>query len=429
MINGLIDSWYSRTVPPVPERPSLDGEVTADVCVIGGGLAGLNVALGLAERGKSVVVLEGRRIGFGASGRNGGFCIAGYSLTNDKLVKRIGLDRTKRLFALSQEAMKLIRDRIGKYDIPCNPVEGMIEPSWFNDEDGMRRHVDKMGDVYGEPQEFWPREKVRELYRTERYRAAVFQKNAFHMHPLAYTQGLAKAAESHGVKIYENTMVTSADIKRPDKIVRTATGTVKAGEVVFCMSGYGGNSFPPLTRYILPVATYVMVTEPLGDRLETAIRAPYAVYDTRIAPDYYRPLPDSGGQILWGGRISARKATPQEVAKMMTRDMLRVYPQLEGTKVDVAWDGYMGYAVHKMPQIRQFRPGAWVCTGFGGQGLNPTAVGGELIAKAIVEGDDTYRIFDPFGFIYTMGVLGPAFAQMHYWWMTLKDETNVFLAR
>lgn len=415
-----VDSYYSRTMTDKAARPALAGHIEADVCIIGGGLAGIAVATGLIERGRKPVILEGRRIGFGASGRNGGFVLAGFAADFSEIVKKAGADNAKALFGLTREAQKLIRARIKKYNIDCNPVDGHLRASWFNDPEYMKTYAEKYAQL-GVPAEFWPREKVRDVCRTEHYKDGVFLADYFHMHPLNYLQGLAREIERKGGKIYENTMALRlGEGGSGDITVFTEHGSVKAKEVVFCGSAYTNGIEPRLSRSCLPVSTYVMVTEPLPkEKLESAIRAPYCIRDTRWADDYYRLLPDN--RILWGGRVGLGRKAPANLDSLMLGDMLKVYPQLAGAKVAAAWAGIMGYTVHKMPHVGRLRPRVWMCTNFGGNGLGPTTAGGEVIASAIAEKDERYKLFAPFGFAWTGGVLGPLVAQGVYMSWELGD--------
>ncbi|MCG8689962.1 MAG: FAD-binding oxidoreductase [Minwuiales bacterium] len=420
MGTAYVDSYYSRTVNRDRPRPALDGDVEADVCIVGGGMAGLATALGLAERGLKPVLLEAHRLGWGASGRNGGFVSPGFSLGEQSLVAKLGVEDARALYRLSADAHALIRSRIDRFGIDCGPIQdGVVIASWFDDSDAVRREVDFMRETFGTAHEFWPREKVRELYLTDRYHDAVFSPGSFHFHSLNFTLGIADAAEAAGAALYEGSPVIGHRLDGEPKIVRTDRGSVRADHVVFCCSGYIGSTHRRLALATLPVATYVMITEPLGNRLADAIRAPYAVADDRFAQDYYRPLPD--GRILWGGRVSAFREPPARLAEVMRGDMLKVYPQLDGVAIDAAWDGLMGYARHKMPQIGRYRPGLWYCMGFGGRGMCATTMGGELIASAIAEGDERYKLFAPFGLRFAGGPLAPAAAQIAYWWYQTRD--------
>ena len=415
-----IDSYYTRTATQTKPQPSLDGEVETDVCVIGGGLAGLSTALGLAERGKRVVVLEARRVAWGASGRNGGFVSAGFASGPEAVIKRVGLDKARALHALTRDAVRLVRRRIDDHGIPCEPVDsGMLKAWWTDDPTAARREQAYMAEKFGVELEFWPRERLRAELTTERYNDALYDPNAFHFHPLNYAIGIAAAVEAQGGAIYEHTAVTGLALDAPTKIVSTANGRVRAGAVVIACGGYIDGLHPRLSAAIQPIATYVMVTEPLGDRLQTAIRGPYAIIDSRFDFDYYRPLADT--RILWGGGITTRRAEPRRLARIMLSKLLQVYPQLDGIKVETAWAGLMGYPTHAMPQLGEVSPGTWYCMGFGGHGMATTAMAGELIAGAIAERDDRYKLFAPFGLNWTGGPAGRAAVQLVYWSYQFRD--------
>ncbi|MFQ5985302.1 MAG: NAD(P)/FAD-dependent oxidoreductase [Alphaproteobacteria bacterium] len=408
-------------------RPALAGEVEAEVCVVGGGLAGLSTALGLAERGTSVALVEARRLAWGASGRNGGFVSAGFALNEEKLVARVGRKEARRLYALTREAVALVKRRIERYAIPCDPVDGILAASWFDDRKGIERDRDFMADTFAVDYELWPRERVRERLKSRRYFDGLFNREGFHFHPLNYALGIAAAAESAGARMFEASPAVALDLERPTKTVSTPEGRVRAREVVVACGGYIGRLEPRLMRATLPIATYVMATEPLGERLATAVTLPYAIHDTRFVLDYYRPLNDT--RLLWGGRVSARTAPPARLASFLLGDVLKVYPQLKGARVEAAWAGLMGYPVHRMPQIGRLSPGLWYAMGFAGHGMGTTTMAGELLAAAIADGDDRYRLFEPFGLVPFPRVLAPAAAQLAYWAYGLRDSLKAWAGR
>ncbi|MBL6953795.1 MAG: FAD-binding oxidoreductase [Alphaproteobacteria bacterium] len=420
MAASYIDSYYTRTANAGAVGSALDGVMEVDVCVVGGGLAGLSTALGLVERGASVVLLEAHRVGWGASGRNGGFVSAGFSKSLRALERRLGRDHAQALYGLSRDAVALIRQRIETYAIDCGPiVDGTIRASWFDDPDSLKRERDYMAAMTGVAEAFWPREKLGALLLSERYYDGLFDPEGFQFHALNYSLGLAVAARSKGARIFEGARVTALQLNGPMKIIRTRTGEVRAAAVVMACGGYIAGLHRKMSGATIPVATYVAVTEPLGDRLRTAIRTPHAVHDTRFALDYYRPLHDS--RILWGGRISVRQSEPPGLAGLMRGDLLKVYPQLAGVKMETAWGGLMSYATHKMPQIGEAAPRVWYAMGFGGHGVNTTTMAGELVAGAIAERDDRYRLLAPFGLTPTAGPIGAAAAQLTYWFYGLRD--------
>jgi len=415
------DTYYARTRNDGRGRPSLHGDLTVDACVIGGGLAGANAALGLTERGRSVALIEAKRIGFGASGRNGGFLNAGFSLPGSALIKRVGLDRARALRALAEDAVALIARRVEAYQIVCGLEQtGHMLVSWFDDRAAIEGYRAELARNFGVETEIWPRERVRESYRTARYFDGLYNPKGYQFHPLNYVLGVVGAAEARGVRVHEDSPAMAVEPHGGGWRVATANGSVTARDVVVACGGYIGGLTPHIGRAILPIATYVIVTEPLGARIDEAIRVRYATYDDRFAQDYYRRLPDT--RLLWGGRISVRYAPPAAVQRFMLRDLLRVFPQLAGVRVEAAWGGLMSYARHRMPQVGRLETGLWYAQAFGGHGMDTTTMAGELIAAAIAEGDDTYRrIDDTFGLDWAGGPAGLAYAQMTYWRYRFRD--------
>jgi len=391
--NEHIDSYYSRTLSNDPPHPELDEEVKTPVCVIGGGMAGSALVLGLAERGvKNPVLVEANRIGWGASGRNGGFISAGYSRPPFDIVKKVGESHARDLYGLTQTAMKLIRKRMeGVEDDLLDPNTGILNVSWFNETEKIRTYVERMNEVFGETFEFWPREKVREYFTTERYYDAYFKTGGLIANVLKYTGHVAKLAKDLGAGIYEKSPVEKVRKVGDQWHVKTPKGTVIADQIVYCCSAYIGNLKMRLANATLPVATYVLLTEPLGDRMQTAIRAKHGASDNRTSSNYYRPLPD--GRLLWGGRVSMFHPSQEALKTIMIKDLLHVYPQLKGIKAEVAWGGHMGYTKHKMPQIGKLKDGSWYCQGFCGHGMCSTVAGAEVAAAAIATGDETYRVY------------------------------------
>ena len=414
-------SYYRATATPdVAWRP-LDGAARAQVAIIGGGFAGLNTALGLAERGvHDVVLLEREQIGFGASGRNGGFVFAGYSLGEQSLLDQRGESGARSLFKLTTEAVGRIRQRIADYGIVCDLVdEGVIWTNWFRDPAILRARQTLLAEHYGVRWQWLSEAEVREQIRSERYHGGLYERDALHLHPLNYALGLAAAAVGQGVRIHESSAALNLVRDGSCWRVRTARGEVLADQVVLACGGYLAGLRTSIDRAILPIATYVMVTEPLGERLHDCLRTRAAIYDSRFAFDYYRALPDS--RLLWGGRISVLNRSPHGVQRLLTRDLLRVFPQLAGVQIDYAWSGLMSYARHQMPQIGGDGNGLWWAQAFGGHGLAPTCAAGELLAAAIAEGDDGWKRFNDYGLGSTRRPFGYLAAQASYWWQQSRD--------
>lgn len=421
-MQDYIASYYADTRTAGDARAPLAEDVDAQVCVIGGGLAGLSTTLALAERGYSVVLLEARRVGWGASGRNGGFVGPGFSRSTDSLVSRLGVQHARALYDLSRDAVASVRARIERYGIECAPVvDGVLRTTLFDDLDALKRHRDFLSQHFDDDLELWDRDRLREALSSGRYFGALYSPHTFHLHPLNYSRGVADAAERHGAHIFESSPVISLVSNQIGHLARTARGSVKAEHVVVSCGGYIEDLVPRLSSAIVPVSTYVITTEPLGEeRLRSAIRVRYGISDERLANDYYRALDDT--RILWGGRISVRRSRPPNLSALMLADLLKIYPQLAGVRIEHAWHGLMSYPVHKMPQVGELRTGLWYAMGFGGHGMNTTTMAGDLVAGAIVDGDDRYRLLAPFGLIPTGGPIGAAAAQLSYWYYQFRDR-------
>ncbi len=421
-----VDSHYARTRIALPAWPVLDGDVEVETCVIGGGLAGLNTALTLAEMGRSVCLLEAKRIGWGASGRNGGFVGAGgFSRELSSLVRAFGIEEARILHDLSREGWQKVRDRITAYNMTgIGRKDGILVASWFDDDDGLQKYRDFMAKNFDREYQFIDQRALADLISSPKYYGGLLDEEGFQFHPLNYCLGVAKAAGDLGVKVYENSPAIGLDLAGPEKRITTPTGRIKTQNVVFAMGGYQENLHGKLKRAVLPIATYVTVTEPLGDnRLKEAIRVPYAIGDTKFASDYYRPLDDT--RILWGGRISARLRKPADLKAKMLGDLSNIYPQLAGVNAEVAWMGTMSYAGHKMPQIGTLGPGIWYAQAFGGSGMSTTSMAGLLLAEAISGQSDRYRHFDRFGINWAGGDFGRLVAQMVYWGLQMGDAWRV----
>jgi len=400
---------------------ALDGVVDAEICVVGGGFAGLNTAVGLLERGqRDVVLLESRTVGFGASGRNGGFVFGGYSRGEDRLLADLGPEAAREVYGWTRDAVRLIRRRIDTYAIDCDAVDGgVIWANWFRDQQPLRRRQTLLAEHYGVRWEWLDHAAMRDCIHSERYGEGLFEASAFHFHPLRYARGLAGVLDRGGVRVHEHSPVIALDRDASRWRVRTTAGEVRCRVVVLACGGYLAKLRHRVDDAVLPIATYVMVTEPLGVHMRDVLTTPAAVYDTRFAFDYYRPLPDT--RLLWGGRISVRDRSPAGVEALLVRDVLRAFPQLDGVSIDHAWSGLMSYAPHEMPHVLEAEPGLWVAQAFGGHGVGPTTAAGERIAAALVDGDTRWQLLSRYGLQPAFKPLGFAAAQANYWWAQGRD--------
>ncbi|PKM05747.1 MAG: FAD-dependent oxidoreductase [Gammaproteobacteria bacterium HGW-Gammaproteobacteria-7] len=362
-------NYYRASANASPLRPPLRGRRAARVCVIGGGFAGLNTALSLAERGTDgLVLLEARDLAFGASGRNGGFVFGGFSRSEAQLLAELGPEVARRHYRGTVDAVRLIRSRIDRYGIDCQPCDdGVIWANWFRDSEVLRRRQHLLAEQFEQHWQWLDAAALQAQIRSARYSEALWERTAFHMHPLNYSLGIAAVAERHGVAIHPESPATRLERAGAGWIVHTPDGAVEAEQVVLACGGYLAGLNQRVDGAVLPIATYIMVTEPLGARLDSAMTTRAAVYDTRFAFDYYRPLSDS--RLLWGGRISVFDRSPVAVRRLLYRDMLKVFPQLDGVRIDYAWSGLMSYARHEMPQLGEIEPGLWLAQAFGVGGV------------------------------------------------------------
>jgi len=421
MVSEYIDSYYRRTLADSETYyPPLAGAASADVCVVGAGLAGLSTALELARRGRNVVLLEGRRIAWGASGRNGGSVSPAFSAGADAIRKKVGEDHYRQLYRLSMEGVEIIRDNIRNLRIAdAHQVDGRLRVVRYEATDALRQWCDGQQRDFSRDVRLLTRDQVRERLVSDLYFQGIEDPSSFHFHPLNYARALARECVRLGVRIHEDSAVEQATLDGAVKHLKTGQGQIDASTVVLATGGYTGDTVPALRRAMLPIATYIMLTEPLGDRVHAAIRTTAAIGDDRRAGNYYRVL--DGGRIGWGSRITTRVDDPPDLAESLRRELLSVYPQLEGVRVEAAWSGRMAYARHLMPQIGRLAPDVWYCTAFGGHGMNTTSVGGRVVAEGITGDTQRYKLFEPFGLAWNGGGLGTAAVQLTYWTYQARD--------
>jgi gamma-glutamylputrescine oxidase len=410
------ETWYEATVSRGDPRPSVSGPITADVTVIGGGLAGLTAALELQRKGKQVVLLEAKRLAWGASGRNGGFVFNGFARAISEVAQAAGLDAAKALYALSKEGTELVRDMVACLAPAAQMGDGVLVALRVDDLASLERRREMMARDFDEPLEIKSSEETRALLNSPRYYQSILQPRAFHIHPLRYALALARETERLGARLYERSPALAVEKHHGGFAVSTAAGSIRSEHVVHCVSALDRRIHPETGRAILPVATYIAVAAPCE---QNAIRTSLAAADTRRAGNYFRLI--DKGRILWGGKITTRVEEPQHLADAMKRDMVSVFPQLGNPPIDYAWSGLMGYALHKMPLIGRSADGQFYAVAFGGHGVNTTAMAGLLVARAIAEKDEDYRRFAAFGPRWAGGPFGRFGVQGSYWAMQFRD--------
>lgn len=386
-------SYYARSALPAPDRQAIAGEVTADVCVIGGGIAGCSTALHLAERGYRVALLESHRIGYGASGRSGGQAIAGYACGQGKLERQVGFENARRMWDISVEGLRLIRSRVERHGIDCDLHWGQLHVAIkARQRDDLLVERQDLEDRYGyRDLRFMERAEVESLVATKRYCAGLYDAGGGHLHPLNYTRGLAAAAQAAGVQIFENSAVTDLRIADP-AIVRTAHGSVRARFVALCCNAYGEPLIPALRARIMPVGTYIVATEPLGQaRIEQLMRENVGVTDSNFVLDYFRRSADH--RLLFGGRVSYSGVDAFDTAHATRRRMLRVFPQLADARIEFAWGGYVDITMSRAPDFNRLAPNVYYLQGFSGHGIALTGIAGQLVAESIAGQAERFDVF------------------------------------
>ncbi|MFY2765017.1 NAD(P)/FAD-dependent oxidoreductase [Arenimonas sp. MALMAid1274] len=377
-----VDSWYSQTAHAAPEHPRLQGRETADVVILGAGLTGLSAALELAEAGLSVIIVEARRVGWGASGRNGGQVIFGYGCDQAKIAALVGIEASRVLFSWSVEGVQLVQQRLHQHGIDADWREGhahvAIKPRHL---DELKAWQDDLASNYTYPVQWWDRDRLQAQLPSPRYLGALYDPRSGHLHPLNYTLGLARAAVAAGVRIFENSPVLSL-VRGGRPILRTADGEAEGSFCVLAGNALVHGIAPELDDKIMPVGTYVGATEPLGEeRAADLIRNGMAVADINWALDYFRLSRDH--RLLFGGRASYSTLPPPNLAGTLARRMTRVFPQLAGVRFDSVWGGLVDISFNRAPHWGRLGDKVYFAQGFSGHGVAATGLAGRVIAEAI----------------------------------------------
>jgi gamma-glutamylputrescine oxidase len=391
-------SYYAATAPRGEAHAPLQGSVDADVAVVGGGLAGLSAAIELADRGYRVVLLEAQRLGWGASGRNGGQALAGLACEQDVIEAQLGRDEARRIWAMTIEALALIGERRARFGIDCDWRDGYLSVAvGARKANELRRWQERMARDYAHETTWIPPAELPGWIASPRFHSGVHEARSGHLHPLKYSLGLARAAASLGVRLYEQSAVTAIE-PGPTVRLRTADGAVHASHVLLAGNVYLQGIAPVLERRIMPVGTYIVASRALEPALaQSLVPSGSAVCDTNFVLDYFRPTADH--RMLYGGRVSYSTATPMNLAASMQRRMAASFPRLAGTEVEFAWGGFVDISMNRAPDFGRLSAvvggtaaeadrwrQVYYLQGFSGHGLALTGLAGKLVAEAI-DGD------------------------------------------
>ena len=385
-------SWYLATARGLVAHPPLAGATTADVCVVGGGYTGLSAALHLAGRGYSVVLLEARRVGWGASGRNGGQLGTGQRRDEDELEARFGPGPARQLFELGLEARRLTRELVATHRIDCDLTAGQIvcaaKPAHEAD---LRQRAGKLAREYGYPdQEVLSAAAMRRLVDSPLYHGGILDRGAAHLHPLNYALGLARAAVAAGVRIHEHSTVTGFAGDGPVRVT-TAGGEVTARHLVLGCNGYLGGLAPGIASRIMPINNYLVATAPLGDLGPRLIADPACVHDTLFVVNYFRHAPE-GPMVVAGGETYTRRF-PAAIAAFVRGPLLRVFPRLAGVPIQYAWGGTLAITMNRLPHFGRLGPAVWFAQGYSGHGIAMATLAGKLIAEAMAGTVERFDVF------------------------------------
>jgi gamma-glutamylputrescine oxidase len=369
------------------------GTLEADVAVVGGGLAGCSAALHLAGRGFKVALLEANCVGYGASGRSGGQTIFGLATSQKALAAQVGREDARRLFEMSIEALDLTQAMIREHGIECdyrpNHVHVATKPRHL---DELAEWFDELRDEYAyESVHLLDREALQAHVRSDRYLGGLLDTRSGHLHPLKFTQGLARAAEAAGALLFEQTEALHYE-DGAGVIVRTPRGEVRCRQLVLCGNAYLGSLAPALARRILGVGTYIIATRPLeAEQARSLLPSGAAVADVNWILDYFRPSADR--RILFGGRVSYSAFQPPHLAESMRRRMVRIFPELSAVEVEYAWGGYLDITRSRAPDFGRLSPNVYYLQGFSGHGMSLTVLAGRLAAEAVAGTAERFDVF------------------------------------
>lgn len=408
---------------------ALQDDLRLDVAIIGAGYAGLTTACGLLQRGAGdVAVFEADDVGAGASGRNGGFIMGGYSLPPDALIRQLGAAAAARLYQLTVTAQQAIKTRIRQQAMDCDLVDaGIVLADRFRRPQQLRALQRLMNEQLSADWQWLEPGQLRDKVCCEHYYSGLYEPQGAHFQPLAYARALADQVVNDGGRVYTHSRCTQVSRQAGKWHLRVrckgSEFRVCCDKLVICCGGYINGLKVPQARGILPIATYMVATEPLEDVLEEILPADVAVYDNRFAFDYYRKSRDR--RLLWGGRISTRLRSRAWIAARLHADMVALYPQLRQVRISHAWGGLMAYTRNSMPEIRHHGDGYWSAIGFGGHGVATTALAGELLAAGICEESTQYQCFDRYRARPVYGPAGTAAAQLYYWTQQWRDQVRL----
>ena len=388
-------SFYRSSVEDLNSQDQLTSDIDVDICVIGGGLTGISSAINLSKKGYSVILCEARKIGWGASGRNGGQLGIGMRKDQFTIEKKLGLRHAKELWSLGLEAVEDVKNLIKENEIDCHLVNGVMSTACFEkDIDEYKFEIEHMAKNYDfEGYQFFNKEKIREEINSKMYLAGLLNSGSYHLNPLKLTLGLAKVAQKNNVKIFENTPIEKIREEGDRVQVMSKKGLIRANQVVVACNGYLDSILGSKKNKFMPINNYVVATEPLGEkRARQIIKNNYAVCDTRFIIDYYRFSED--WRMIFGGGETFTSNFVKNATSFVSKRMIKVFPQLQNVKIDYSWGGTLAITVNRLPHFGTLMNNkVSYAFGYSGHGLALSVLAGKLIGENIHGDHERFKFF------------------------------------
>ena len=388
-------SFYRSSVEDLNSQDQLTSDIDVDICIIGGGLTGISSAINLSKKGYSVMLCEARKIGWGASGRNGGQLGIGMRKDQFTIEKKLGLKHAKELWSLGLEAVEDVKNLIKENEIDCHLVNGVMSTACFEkDIDEYKFEIEHMAKNYDfEGYQFFNKEKIREEINSKMYLAGLLNSGSYHLNPLKLTLGLAKVAQKNKVKIFENTPIEKIREEGDRVQVMSKKGLIRANQVVVACNGYLDSILGSKKNKFMPINNYVVATEPLGEkRARQIIKNNYAVCDTRFIIDYYRFSED--WRMIFGGGETFTSNFVKNATSFVSKRMIKVFPQLQNVKIDYSWGGTLAITVNRLPHFGTLMNNkVSYAFGYSGHGLALSVLAGKLIGENIHGDHERFKFF------------------------------------
>jgi gamma-glutamylputrescine oxidase len=420
-------SYYAATANPAPLRPQLEGAIDVDICIIGAGYTGLSTAIHLSEAGHSVTVLEGAHVGWGASGRNGGQIVNGLNASLGTIERRYGADTAAFVGGLVQEGGKIIRRFVQTYDIQCDLKDGNLYAAYTAKQMKDLEAKQKLWRMHGmDDHELLDRQGIRRHVGSDAYCGGMIDRSGGHMHPLNLALGEAAALEKLGGVIYENTCVVSVDRSGAKPIVKTEKGEVRCKTLIICGNAYLGTVVPELVSRVMPVSTQMMATEPLGkERSTQLLPTDLCVEDVRYILDYFRLSADH--RLIFGGGTVYGGTDPADVVAKLRPNMLKVYPQLSGIKIDYAWSGNFALSFSRVPQMGRLDANTYFAHGYSGHGVTGSHLFGRILSEAVTGDLSRFDVFAGLRWYPFPGgrTFRAPYSALGSWYYSLRDRLGI----